>query len=108
MQVETTPAITGAARALHQFSMFESIEKTCDIRITGHHAQADLAAGKAIRSRAAQNTQYVILSRGQILLFQDAGNFTAQHVSCMNQTQEQFFFSVGKGFALLELALHVV
>jgi hypothetical protein len=63
------PAVLGVAGARDEAALFHAVEQAGDIGIPCNHAAGDLATGEPIRG-PAQNAEYVVLGRRDVLAFE--------------------------------------
>src|ERR1700728_2615703 len=66
-------AVFGFAAARYQFTLFQAVEQTSDIRISGDHPARDLSTKK-------------------ILGLENSNQPTRQHIACAHQIQKQCLF----------------
>ena len=84
-------AVFGFAAARYQFTLFQAVEQTSDIRISGDHPARDLSTKKSLRC-TAQDAKHIVLRRREIFGLENSNQPTRQHIACAHQIQKHCLF----------------
>src|ERR1700732_478232 len=80
--------VLGFTAARDQFTLFQSVEQSIDIRVPGNHPAGNFTAKKPVR-RAPQNSQQVVLCWRESLTLEEADQPPRQHVSRADEFQKR-------------------
>src|SRR6266851_2446836 len=100
------PPVLWLSTALDQSATLQSVHQTGDVGIVVDHALADLAAGQPLCSRAAEDTQGVVLRGRKPMLPQHLGPSPRQSVGGAHQRNEYLLFQAAEALALLDVGLN--
>jgi len=81
--------------ACDQFAIFHAVEQAGHVGIAGDHPFADGVAWQAIRARAAQDAQDVVLGRGQPVGLHQLIGLGGQGISGFQEGDEDLIFEGG-------------
>lgn len=95
-------AVLILAPAGDEGALFEPVEETGNVGVAGDHSVTDFAAGQAAGlsglARAAEDSEDVVLVRGEVFCLEDLGERTAKHVGGAKQIEVGGFFRAAAPF----------
>jgi hypothetical protein len=91
----------------NQALLFQPVQEAGHVGNLRDHPLADLVAGKAALSRAAQDSQGVVLRGRQIFLLQELPQIVLETVSRADNAEEDLFLQTAERLGLLEFGLEI-
>jgi hypothetical protein len=101
---DVTPVLT-AALPDDQLRVFETIEKTRDVRDLPHQSFRDFTSAKARGLRPAQNSQNVVLRRRDVVRFQGSLEGVLEQCRCPLDAEVRLLFQALEGPRLFQFCL---